>query len=269
MIGEDLNMAVPFEKMSSISEIHRVAASTLCPGGELIKVDGRASDCLVCILSGATEYDFGFKVERAEAGELLYLARGSVYTMNVLEEYSVIFADFDFSTGDERAGSCGTEKLACSDGEARFRRMLSSWRSGSDVGKLECYSLLYGILAAQLKGRSAYINSELRQRLGRVEKYISDNYMKEITVGELAKLCSMSEGYFRRSFERRYRSSPAKYIMTARLRSAAELLSYGNMTVTQISEAVGFSSVYYFSRAFKKEYGLTPSGFRNAESSLG
>ena len=107
MIGEDLNMAVPFEKMSSISEIHRVAASTLCPGGELIKVDGRASDCLVCILSGATEYDFGFKVERAEAGELLYLARGSVYTMNVLEEYSVIFADFDFSTGDERAGAAG------------------------------------------------------------------------------------------------------------------------------------------------------------------
>lgn len=55
------------------------------------------------------------------------------------------------------------------------------------------------------------------------------------------------------------------YIADCRFKKAKELLKNSNMTVNEISEALGFSSQRYFSTFFKDRSGMTPSAFRNAQ----
>jgi YesN/AraC family two-component response regulator len=53
--------------------------------------------------------------------------------------------------------------------------------------------------------------------------------------------------------------SPAEFIKTIRLNHASELLRSGKYTITEVSEMCGFSNANYFSTAFKKHFGDTPT----------
>ena len=53
-----------------------------------------------------------------------------------------------------------------------------------------------------------------------------------------------------------------KYLILQRIEKAKELLVYGEMTLGEIAERLGYSSVQHLSQQFKKTTGLTPSAFR-------
>lgn len=55
--------------------------------------------------------------------------------------------------------------------------------------------------------------------------------------------------------------TPNELITISRLKKAAELILQGHMRIYEISEAVGFSSQSYFSRAFSRQFNMTPSQF--------
>lgn len=53
-----------------------------------------------------------------------------------------------------------------------------------------------------------------------------------------------------------------KYLAAHRLERAKTLLAYSDMSVTEVAEHLGFGSIHYFSRAFKRHHGVEPSSFR-------
>lgn len=53
-----------------------------------------------------------------------------------------------------------------------------------------------------------------------------------------------------------------KYIITKRIERVIELLTYSNLTLTEISYQLGFSSINYLSKQFKEIIGLSPSHYR-------
>ena len=55
---------------------------------------------------------------------------------------------------------------------------------------------------------------------------------------------------------------PLRYHMYLRMQKAKSLIRNTNLTVSEISELLGFSTVQYFSFAFKKAEGITPSEYR-------
>ncbi len=55
--------------------------------------------------------------------------------------------------------------------------------------------------------------------------------------------------------------TPALEVLRARLNRAAALLSYGGISVSEVAERCGFSSLHYFSRRFKEKYGVPPSRY--------
>ena len=57
--------------------------------------------------------------------------------------------------------------------------------------------------------------------------------------------------------------TPHEFIKSMRLKRAAQLLSTGNMNVSETYEAVGISTISYFSKIFREEFGCTPSEYRN------
>ncbi len=52
------------------------------------------------------------------------------------------------------------------------------------------------------------------------------------------------------------------YLKNIRLEKAKELLVKSDLNLSEISQAIGYSDISYFSRIFKKEFQMTPSKYR-------
>ncbi len=96
--------------------------------------------------------------------------------------------------------------------------------------------------------------------------YLQEHYTSPLTVTRLATLSHVSEVYFRRVFKQTFGISPVDYMVHLRLETAANYLAHGDMTVGEIAEAVGYASVSYFDKEFKKAYGETPLHYRRTHN---
>ena len=59
------------------------------------------------------------------------------------------------------------------------------------------------------------------------------------------------------------------YILTIRLQKAKYLLNEGELSISEISYKVGFSSAAYFSTVFKSKFQMTPKEYREKKQSAG
>lgn len=90
-----------------------------------------------------------------------------------------------------------------------------------------------------------------------IRENLSNN---EFSNEDLAAYLNMSESTMVRKIRKLLNTSPNSYIRSIRLSVAAEMLkdSHGN-NITEICYTVGFSSVSYFAKCFKEQYGMTPT----------
>lgn len=99
-------------------------------------------------------------------------------------------------------------------------------------------------------------------RLRRVRDRIDREYAQPLDVEALARGVNMSAGHLSRLFRRAYGESPYSYLMTRRIERAMALLRRGDLSVTEICFAVGFSSLGTFSTRFTELVGVPPSVYR-------
>ena len=90
------------------------------------------------------------------------------------------------------------------------------------------------------------------------------------SVDETLKRLPLSYEYLRKLFKKETGTTPLCYLSDCRMKLAAQLISsgisnqYSEYTVSQIAEACGFSDPMYFSRVFKKNFGLSPTEYGKA-----
>lgn len=84
----------------------------------------------------------------------------------------------------------------------------------------------------------------------------------EITIGDLLEQQGVSRRQVERLFKKYCNTSPGRYLKDLRLDRARDLLDQTNMSVIDISTAVGFSTASYFSKSFALRFGCTPSRYR-------
>lgn len=255
------------EVRPSIKEFHRAVGAIIKKGYCPAIPGGRRSDGFIYVLKGKTLYDFGDYSFEACGGDLLYLARGSVYTMDIQSQtYEVLFANFDFfqpsgvtlqSATFPAPGGKGTENL--------FRKMLTTWHMRGSTVKEDCLSVLYAIYADFLRvNEVGYLTSIKRQRMDNALLYINEHLQdKALSVPEIAEHVHLSESYFRSSFKEAFNLSPVQYINMRRISLIKERLRYTTEAISSIADRFGFSSVYHFCHLFKKEVGCTPSEYRS------
>ena len=83
-----------------------------------------------------------------------------------------------------------------------------------------------------------------------------------------ADMCRMSKYHFLRVFKQVTGSTPLDYRNRIRIEHAKELLENGYLTVSEISESLGYNSPAYFCDAFKKMIGCSPIEYRNGKKEL-
>lgn len=92
-------------------------------------------------------------------------------------------------------------------------------------------------------------------------KYIDDNITSPLTVEDVTQKFSISRSTLQTLFKTHTNKTPKHYITVLKLNLSKKLLLENKYTVTEIAYMLGFSSIHYFSRAFKQQFNLTPSEY--------
>lgn len=98
--------------------------------------------------------------------------------------------------------------------------------------------------------------------LRRVRDRIDREYAAPLDVEQLARGAHMSAGHLSRKFKAAFGESPYSYLMTRRIERAMTLLRRGDLSVTEVSLAVGCASLGTFSTRFTELVGMPPSVYR-------
>lgn len=96
--------------------------------------------------------------------------------------------------------------------------------------------------------------------------YINQNFTEEISFTEISKLFSINPSYLSQIFKRELGITFTQYLTETRIKYAKDLLSTTGLTISEISEKVGFNQYIYFSKVFKKTVGISPSSYRKTTS---
>lgn len=97
--------------------------------------------------------------------------------------------------------------------------------------------------------------------VSRALAFIADNVCEKITVGTVAAAVDISPSYLTALFHKCLQISPGEYVRRMKLEESKIMLRAGKLNITQISEALKYSTVHHFSRQFKEKYGVTPSQY--------
>ena len=96
-----------------------------------------------------------------------------------------------------------------------------------------------------------------------VKQYIQSHISENITVDVLAGQVYLSADHLRRVFKKQEDITIVDYIIKKRLELAKMLLEQNKLSITMISARVGYNNYSYFTKMFKKMYGMTPREYQH------
>lgn len=95
-----------------------------------------------------------------------------------------------------------------------------------------------------------------------MEQYITANICEDLSIEHLCSRFEISRSEIYRLFEQRFGTSVADFIRNKRTSMAEELIRNTDQKISEIAQAVGFYDYNYFSKVFRKSYGLSPRDYR-------
>jgi AraC-like DNA-binding protein len=105
-------------------------------------------------------------------------------------------------------------------------------------------------------------STPLDRHLLRVRDLMDRAYAADLDIPALARSTHVSQAHFSRSFKATFGETPHQYLLSRRMERAKALLRSGELSVTEVCLAVGFTSLGSFSSQFRRFVGDNPSDYR-------
>ncbi|MFI4911585.1 MAG: helix-turn-helix transcriptional regulator [Sedimentisphaeraceae bacterium JB056] len=96
--------------------------------------------------------------------------------------------------------------------------------------------------------------------------FINSNFSSIISIEDVSDKCCISSIYLCRLFKKYSNTSPMAYVTRLKMNKAVLFLMQTDYSIKQISIMLNYDNQYYFSRAFKKIYGISPLKYREKNS---
>ena len=221
------------------------------------------------------------------AGDVLFVPEGGTYISHWSGEPPVLFAlHFTFDTGVRRYFVQPVKN--CPELEAAFERMIVLWKEIlAEAGIGWVVSVLspeepapsekrFLICELAARGLGAIWErlywepaKELDPRIASAVGYIKERFAENFSVAELAAVSHMSESRFYALFREQVGVPPINYRLKVRIMKAERLLRENReLTISGISESLGFENDAYFRRVFKTLTGVPPGKYRDMEPGM-
>lgn len=110
-----------------------------------------------------------------------------------------------------------------------------------------------------------YVRPVAEGRLRQVIEYIVDHYCENISSASISEMFGYDESYFCRLFKSVVGIRPMEYIRVLRLEKARRLLINEKMGISKVALECGFSDMNYFTRCFRRHYGVTAGEYRKTD----
>ena len=225
---------------------------------------GRAYHMFIFKVSGASLYRFpdGHPSLNLPEGSMLFLPSGTAYTAikNCMDESRFVLLRFEADLPQTEPFVFSLSHPA--EMQVFFRSMVRRWLFGDPSRRHLCYAMFYELLASITPPRTPdYGSLHQKERIATGIAYLEQHiFDPDLSVSQIAACAGVSETYFRRIFQAIYNQSPKQYIQSKRLSQAQAILESGHFTSIQsVAAMVGYEDPLYFSRAFKRKYGTSPS----------
>lgn len=247
-------------------QINSCGFQNALPDFTVIRKKGRCDYHILLMNSGRCEVRYGDKTYTLMPGNLVVYPPGEAQKYSFLTEGSSLWCHFTGTIVKELLDSCnikgGVYCLRQSKAvlEAYSHMIQQFHQPGREKhANAALLQLIYHISdAANGADRQAQSDS-----ISPILTYMNANYQKPITLAELAEKAGYSKSRFSHLFSEITGTTPKQYLNNVRLQVSCELLSTG-LTVAEIADRCGFNDPLYYSRIFKKKYGLSPTEYRAA-----
>jgi len=100
---------------------------------------------------------------------------------------------------------------------------------------------------------------ELLHRLQAAKQFMDDFFLSINDIASIATIANLSEFHFYRSFKEAFTISPYQYLLNKRLQFAKELINKDDQSLSTIALQCNFPDLFTFSKAFKRQFGISPS----------
>jgi len=151
-----------------------------------------------------------------------------------------------------------------------FRPIWNEYGEGHNYTGLRISSFLLDTLALwQRELDRGELAPASIMHIDRMKGYIQSHYREHITKEHLGDYIRRSPNYVANLFKKGTGQTISEYIHSIRMKTAIYMLSQSSLTITEISEYLGYSDVSYFQRIFKRTYGKPASKYMDERRSNG
>ena len=117
-------------------------------------------------------------------------------------------------------------------------------------------------LILRYKDEFGYGETTVRERVAKSVEFMKGHLREPLKIATLAALVNLSRSHYTTLFKRVTGYAPLSYLNHLRLQRAVQLLNTTDLSIKRISDQLGFSDQFYFSRAFRKMHNHSPTEHR-------
>jgi len=245
--------------------VHKICALNRVnlPAHETVYRRNRERCAIAIKTAGKTIYTARATQCIADAAHIVFLPKSATYSWVCLEPGECLMIEFEADTEVSTYGVTSIPVTSITEIVTIFTRMEHAWTFKKPAYTVKCMAGVYEILTKLAEFKlSSYATSSTYHIIKPAVHYLETHYHDtDMTNDRLAEIAGISTVYFRKVFTGIYTVSPMKYVQLIRIEKAKDLLISDYSTIGEIAAAVGFSSIYHFSKTFKKITGSTPTEF--------
>lgn len=226
------------------------------------KIESRATHGFIFRVKGSVEYFFNQKSVIVKEGEFVFLPQGSSYEYVSDKDPSNTYTSINFQGSVLETSIRKYDSKTFYGSDYICKSFTENWNFGTTADKYKCLSVIYDLMS------HIYSNERMKDTermkcdlIDPATEYLKSHlYDSNLKVEKLHRICGISDTYFRRIFTSVFHMTPQNYILTKRMAYAKSIIENGDYdTIKEVAEAVGYTDPLYFSKAFKKLYGVSPS----------
>ena len=227
---------------------------------------GRKCNGFLVMEDGECVYTWGGESHILRKGNVLYLPYGSVHRMYTTTE-NLASTRIDFTTRFP-----DSEKFVFSN----LPVVLCSHYDGAVMDTVHEMNALFTDATAAFKMKSklyelfdrleSMVSEKNENPVRQVMEYIERHYTENIDLKFLVESSCLSQATLYRAFKRETGMSPVEYKNHIRIQQAKAMLKNDEYSINEISDFLGFDSIYYFSRVFRQFTSTSASRYRSNKS---
>ncbi|MBP3382154.1 MAG: helix-turn-helix transcriptional regulator [Clostridia bacterium] len=228
---------------------------------------------LLRVREGSMTVEHGNAIFIVRAGEVVIIPPKTIHKGRSCEEgvvYDLLM--FELQSFLNETAVCQQWLSALSDGTAKLRpvtadpatlRCLDTICTQEREASLGLISHVYALLDALVSNNLVSVDTHKKDAVIQAcIAYIGENFHNELTVAALSEMFGYTPAHFSRKFKNVVGLTPIAYITILRLEEARKLLAHSAKSVGEIAALCGFADANYFTRCYKKHFGVPPSHYR-------